>query len=199
MKITLIENGLDSLSKAYSFLERYEKEKESHANKETRFFILKDAILSMQHGVEILFKHILKNNNEILLYSSVTDKLRDAFKKRRAKEINELFEVDGIHTVTFRESIDRVADILGIEITEKFKNNLFKVEKWRNSIIHSGVVLNENEVSSVLAKFFDQLDEFFVPPLAMNIKMVKDTKILTERSKCFKASMGSIKTSSKER
>jgi len=161
MKITLIENGLDSLSKAYSFLERYEKEKESHANKETRFFILKDAILSMQHGVEILFKHILKNNNEILLYSSVTDKLRDAFKKRRAKEINELFEVDGIHTVTFRESIDRVADILGIEITEKFKNNLFKVEKWRNSIIHSGVVLNENEVSSVLAKFFDQLDEFF--------------------------------------
>jgi len=50
---------------------------------------------------------------------------------------------------------------LGIEITEKFKNNLFKVEKWRNSIIHSGVVLNENEVSSVLAKFFDQLDEFF--------------------------------------
>jgi len=86
MKITLIENGLDSLSKAYSFLERYEKEKESHANKETRFFILKDAILSMQHGVEILFKHILKNNNEILLYSSVTDKLRDAFKKGGQKK-----------------------------------------------------------------------------------------------------------------
>jgi hypothetical protein len=161
MKISLIENGLDSLKKGYDHLRKYEDQKEAGAKDVDRFSSLKDTILSVQHGIEILFKFLLKENNEVLLFSTVDGKLKEAFKKRRAGEITELFEVDGLHTVTFKESIERVSDICGVTVDEKFRKVLLKVEIWRNSIIHSAVVLNEDEVSNVLLKLMKDLDVFF--------------------------------------
>lgn len=161
MKISLIENGLDSLKKGYEHLKNYEELKDGGASDKERFSKLKDAILSIQHGVEILFKYLLKEHNEVLLFTQITPRLKEAFRKRRAGEIIELFEFDDLHTVTFQESIERVEDICGVMVGEKFKKELLKVVGWRNNIIHSAVVLNEFEVSNVLSKFMKDLDIFF--------------------------------------
>jgi hypothetical protein len=160
MNISLIDNGLDSLEKGYAHLKRYEEAKEAGALDNERFYILKDATLAIQHGAEILFKYILKVENEILLYSDIS-KLKNAYKQKHANTINELFEAEGVHTISYRESIERIHDICNIPIEKKLKDNCIKVEKWRNSITHSGVILNEFEVSSVLSKFMVQLDFFF--------------------------------------
>ncbi|WP_374981322.1 hypothetical protein PSGK_09775 [Pseudomonas solani] len=160
MKISLIENGLDSLEKGYVHLKKYEEAKESAQSDSVRFYILKDATLAIQHGAEILFKYLLKTHNETLLYSDLS-KLKEAFRQRHAGEINELFEAEGVHTITYRECIDRITDMCNIPIDKKFKDNCIRVEKWRNRITHSAVILNEFEVSSILTKFFDQLDVFF--------------------------------------
>jgi hypothetical protein len=161
MKISLIDNGLDSLRKGYIFLRDYEKLNETSGEDTLRFLVLKDAILSIQHGVEILFKCLLTEKNEVLLFDEINHKLREAFKKRRNGEIEQLYEAEGVHTVSYRESIDRVNDICGIDVDNKFRKHLSKLEAWRNGIIHSAVVLNEREVSSVLTKLMPELDAFF--------------------------------------
>ncbi|WAC43355.1 hypothetical protein OU997_13830 [Pseudomonas sp. SL4(2022)] len=162
MKISLIENGLDSLKKGYNFLGAYERYLADGADDAQRFSALKDSVLSIQHGIEILFKYALKEHNELLLFTDLS-KLKQAFKSRRNGEIVELYEAEGVHTVTFKESIERLIDICGLPITEKFKKKLLKVEGWRNNITHSGVLLLENEVSSVLINLLEELDNFFGP------------------------------------
>lgn len=162
MKISLIDNGLDSLRKGYVHLEKYEQLLSSEAGDADRFSALKDSVLSIQHGVEILFKYSLKEKNEILLFTDIS-KLKEAFKSRRDGTIQELYEFEGLHTVTFKESIERLRDICGIPMTEKLVRNLKKVEGWRNSITHSAVLLRETEVARVLIKFLAELDEFFGP------------------------------------
>ncbi|MCW8156817.1 hypothetical protein D7243_11530 [Stutzerimonas stutzeri] len=162
MKISLIDNGLDSLKKGYDFLGAYERLLAESADDTRRFSALKDSVLAIQHGIEILFKYTLKDHNELLLFTDIS-KLKQAFKSRRNGDIVELYEAEGVHTVTFKESIDRLIDICGLPITEKFKKTLLKVEGWRNNITHSGVLLLENEVSSVLINLLKELDEFFGP------------------------------------
>lgn len=161
MKISLIENGLDSLKKGYGHLKKYEELDAAPMNDTQRFSLLKDAILAIQHGVEILFKDILRSKNEILLYSEINAKLKQAFRKRQEGVINELFELDGVHTVTFKESIERVRDICGIEIPLKLHKNLLKVEAWRNLLMHSAVSLPEVQVAAVLGGLMQNLDDFF--------------------------------------
>lgn len=162
MKISLIENGLDSLRKGYVHLESYERLLNKEASDTERFSALKDSVLSIQHGVEILFKYSLKEKNEFLLFTDIS-KLKEACKSRRDGVIQELYEFEGLHTVTFKESIERLRDICGISMSEKFIKNLKKVEGWRNSITHSAVLLREIEVARILIKFLADLDDFFGP------------------------------------
>lgn len=190
MKITLIENGLDSLQKGYAALNDYEILKDKENNDKDRFSKLKDAILSIQHGIEILFKYLLRENNEILLFSEVNAKLREAYKKRKNNEITELFELDGVHTVSFKESIDRVSDLCGFEVSEKLKKRLLKVEKWRNRLTHSALVLNEHEVSSVLLELMPSLDDFFGPAIGEPYCAGQGRNDLDRAFRLFKAQYG---------
>lgn len=162
MRISLIDNGLDSLKKGYAFLEMYEHLVADSAKDSDRFSALKDSVLSIQHGIEILFKYVLKDHNELLIFSDIS-KLKDAFKRRRKGIIAELYEADGVHTVTFKESIERLRDICGLNMGEGFKEVLLKVEGWRNSITHSAVLLKENDVSRTLLQLLHALDEFLGP------------------------------------
>ncbi|WP_122584146.1 hypothetical protein [Pseudomonas viridiflava] len=162
MKISLIDNGLDSLKKGYNHLANYERLVVEEASDPERFSALKDSTLSIQHGVEILCKYSLKQHNELLLFSEIA-RLKSAFKNRRNGLINELYEEDGINTISFKESIERMIDICDFPIGERFKKKLLKVEGWRNSITHSAVLLNEIEVSKVLGGLLVDLDNLFGP------------------------------------
>ena len=190
MKISLIDNGLDSLRKAYSFLKEYENLREANAEDTQRFFKLKDAILSMQHGIEILFKHLLSSENEILLFSEINTKLRTAYAQRRAGDIEHLYENDDVHTVTFKESIDRVNDICGLLVPEKLHKDLLKVERWRNSITHAAILQNEQEVSGVLSGLMPQLDDFFGPTIGDTYVQGQGRSELDRAFRLFKATHG---------
>ncbi|QXH98750.1 hypothetical protein HV782_019545 [Pseudomonas monsensis] len=160
MKITLIENGLDSLRKGYDHLSIYMQLKVDNSEEPVRFSALKDSVLSVQHGIEILFKYCLAKEHELLLYSDISPKLKSAFKRRRNGEIEELYEADGVHTVTFKESIERLRDVCGLPIDKTFQDRLLQVEGWRNRITHSGVLLQEATVSKGLIDLRENLDSF---------------------------------------
>lgn len=163
MKINLIENGLDSLKKGFAHLKNYEEKYLLEEYGKERYLILKDAILSIHHGIEILFKEVLKRTNELLIFSEIDRKLKKAYVQKRQQNFDSLFETDQIlHTVTFREAIDRVEKICGYEINEKFIKKLDKIEEYRNQITHSEVVLDEVEANEIFEGLIDEVDTFFM-------------------------------------
>ncbi|WNW10900.1 hypothetical protein RRX38_06945 [Pseudomonas sp. DTU_2021_1001937_2_SI_NGA_ILE_001] len=164
MQISLIENGFDSLRKGYTHLTKHEDLEISGAPEIERFSALKDSILSIQHGMEILFKHILRERNELLLYSDIS-KLKGAYKSKNKNEISELYEADGVHTITFKESIDRLRDILNISMSDDARALFLKVETWRNKITHSAVIILEQDIAKTLLKVLFTLDHLLAPIL----------------------------------
>jgi hypothetical protein len=78
MRYTLLENGVDSLKGAYLCLGKLSELKEGiECN-------VKDAVLNLNHAVEILFKLILKQENEYLVFTDL-----DKYLKAKEKMIKE--------------------------------------------------------------------------------------------------------------
>lgn len=164
MRISLIENGLDSLRKGYQHLDVHEKLELTGAKDHEKFSALKDSILNIQHGVEILFKHLLITHNEFLLYTDIS-RLKEAYRSKAKGEITELYEAEGVHTVTFKESIDRLRDICGLPISETLKKKLLKIESWRNKITHSAAIITDDNVAKMLLDHLFELDELLAPAI----------------------------------
>jgi hypothetical protein len=162
MKISLLENGLDSLQKGFNHLNTYEEMYILEKKGSERFLVLKDAVLAIHHGIEILFKDVLNRSNEILVFSEIDNKLKQAFAKKRQENFNSLFEADPtIRTVSFVEAIDRIQKICGYRIKESFRGKLNRLQGYRNQVMHSEVSINETELNSVFEGLVDDIDIFF--------------------------------------
>src|SRR5688572_14759722 len=140
MEISFLDNGLDSLKKGFESLKEYE-ELALQVNDKTskKYFKLKDSILNVQHGVEILIKHILNKENELLLFSQIDNHVKNALSEKKRSNLKSVFETSHgklIHTATFKESLDRLVKICGIDISIKLGKKLVKLEEFRNQIMH---------------------------------------------------------------
>lgn len=194
MKISLIENGLDSLKKGFEYLKNYEEKFLLEQYGTDRYFLLKDAILAIHHGIEILFKEVLRRANEFLIFSEINKKLKKACVQKRQQGLYSLFETDQVlHTVTFRESIDRVEKICGYEINDKFLKKLIKIEDFRNRITHSEVILDEVEVNQVLEGLVDEIDTFFIKSMGKEYTTITGYDKLKENYKKYLDSLSATK------
>jgi len=163
VKIKLLENGLDSLRKGFKSLMNYEELYLLDNAGHKRFLVLKDAVLAIHHGIEILFKEVLIKDNELLIFSEIGKKLKDAFVVKKQRNLGSLFEADQLlHTVTFQEAIDRVQKICGHEINSKFMSKLGKLQEYRNQITHSEVSIDEVQLNLVFEGLVDEIDTFFI-------------------------------------
>ncbi|MEK4987233.1 hypothetical protein NYE46_09400 [Listeria sp. FSL L8-0308] len=79
IKMGLAENGADSLKAAYLIIEKLPSLEDGLSHN------LKDAVISLNHGIEILFKLILKNYEEYLIFADL-DKYMTAKKNSWKKE-----------------------------------------------------------------------------------------------------------------
>ena len=67
-KITLRQNGIHSFKRGLETLQKYEK------GKGTDKFLLKESIMFIHHGIELLLKEILvTKGNEHLIYSDISE------------------------------------------------------------------------------------------------------------------------------
>ncbi|MFW5795101.1 MAG: hypothetical protein ACOCV1_06415, partial [Bacillota bacterium] len=163
MKISLLDNGLDSLKKGFSYLKTYEKEYHLEEENEKRFYLLKDAILSVHHGIEILLKYILYKESEYLILSEINENVKNAFVDKRNKKLKSIFETnlsDKIHTVSFEESIERIEKICGFILKNSLSQKFMKLQKYRNQIIHAEFNFNENEINKLFDGLVDDIDGF---------------------------------------
>ncbi|WP_339168994.1 hypothetical protein NSQ55_21325 [Paenibacillus sp. FSL H7-0943] len=94
MKYGLLENGVDSLKSAYNSIDKISLLIEGVEHN------IKDAILSLNHAIEILFKLILKQKNEYLIFSDI-GKYMNAKKQMLIQGKSNVFEVSSeLKTVT---------------------------------------------------------------------------------------------------
>lgn len=187
MQISLIENGVDSLTKGFEHLKKYEEMFFIDRTGPNRFFTLKDAILNVNHGIEILFKQILLNKNELLVFSDIDSTLKKSFKEKNQKKLQSIFQVDNSpHTVTLREAIDRLAAFCDIQLDQKLATKINQLEKYRNQITHSAVFLSEEEINKTFDGLIDCIDTFFIRFLANEYTSITGYDILKQTFKEYK-------------
>lgn len=190
MKISLLENGLDSLKKGFEYLTAYEEAHFIENQGNDRFLILKDAVLAIHHGIEILFKEALNKTNEILLFSEINRNLKSAFAIKRSRKLSSLFEADPtLHTVNFLEAIDRVQKICGHEIPKSFLEKLQNLQNYRNQITHSEVSIDEIEINSVFDGLVDDVDVFFTKAIGKEYKTITGHSALKKNYKKYLSSL----------
>jgi len=151
------------LKKGFESLKKYEEMYFLDGCGTERYLVLKDSILAIHHGIEILFKEVLVKNNELLVFSEIDKKLKNAYVEKRQRSLESLFEADqSLHTVTYLEAIDRVQKICGHVITKNFSIKLNKLQEYRNQITHSEVLIEEAQINAVFEGLVDDVDTFFM-------------------------------------
>jgi hypothetical protein len=146
MKFTLLDNGADSLKGAYSSLEKFENLHEGTDHN------LKDAVIYLNHGLEILFKLILKKSSPALMFTDIKayQKAKIDMKKKNAKNV---FEVDStLRTVTLEDALKRVELLCDIDISDSLKGAIYYINKIRNQLMHYEVELKAEELNELIIK-----------------------------------------------
>lgn len=177
MEFTLLDNGQDSLKKAKYNIEKYEELVREHG-----YPYLKDAVIFLNHGIEMLLKFMLTERNESLIFSDIKVYLtakkhlknmptrQHGFGFHIEKE-QTVFDVPNdklnnkkLTTITLLEAVERIEYLCDIEITEEFRNSIFVINNYRNDLTHHTINLStdeEDRLLTMLKTLFDNVLEFF--------------------------------------
>lgn len=146
MKFTLLDNGADSLKGAYESLERFNNQYSGTDHN------LKDAVIFLNHGLEILFKLILKQASPALMFSDIKA-YQKAKEEMRKKGVANVFEINAtLHTVTLEEALKRVELLCDIDIPDSLKGAIFYINKIRNQLMHYEVELDDEQLIELVQK-----------------------------------------------
>jgi hypothetical protein len=164
LEFTLLDNGLDSLKKTQESLKRF-----NELHRPNSYHLLKDAIIFLNHGIEILLKYILSSRNESLIFKDIKMymKAKEQLKHLPLKEkgfgtylernIPTVFDVPKdklqnkkLETITLREAVDRIELLCDIEITKEFGDSIYLINKYRNDITHHSIKLTTQEEQELI-------------------------------------------------
>lgn len=149
LNFSLIENGVDSLKAAYNSLT---EAKYVYEGSEHHF---KDATLSLNHANEILFKTLLKEQHEFLIFSDIS-----AYMNAKANMLigakSNVFEVKpNLKTINLKEAIMRLSLLCDIEVPKHFIDALEDLTKKRNQIMHYAIKMSQEEYEQFIQKLKD--------------------------------------------
>lgn len=146
MKFNLLTNGIDSLRASYERIERINQLAEGVEHN------VKDAIMYLNHANEILFKLVLKNNKEYLMFEDISQYMKAKAAMVQQNKTN-VFDINPkLKTVNFSEAIRRLEFLCDVEISPKFKGALEFLNQNRNKIMHFEIDLTVEEVSILIEK-----------------------------------------------
>lgn len=178
MKLNFLDSGIDSLKKGFENLTAYENLQFNNdlvRKKKQRYYHLKDAILFIQHGVEILFKQIIIKHSEYLLFTNIDDNVKKAFREKKERNLKSVFESEvkhKIHTVTFVESIERLKILPKVNFGKRIEEKIRALETYRNIIMHAEPHLDENAINQTFDGLANLLDVFFYQNLGKVYKTI---------------------------
>jgi hypothetical protein len=146
IKMSLLENGVDSLKSSYLIMEKISGLQEGINHN------IKDAVISLNHGIEILFKLVLKEIHEYLVFSDL-DNYMLARKKMLSENKNNVFEAKpSLKTITLNEAIRRARYLCDIEVKDDLEIVINYLNKKRNEFMHYEINLCEEEMTELISK-----------------------------------------------
>lgn len=152
-KISLRENGEHSFKRGLESYKDYEKTRDQ--------MFLKDAIMFLHHGIELLMKEFLVRHSPYLIFED----LRDIPKKqKRADELQVgIFFLDPPpKTVTYDVAISRVdAFIKPLELNDELLKNLEELNRLRNQLEHYAIEVDTDKVTRIFATIHNPLLKLF--------------------------------------
>lgn len=166
MIIDMLNNGMDSLKRGFSSYLKYEKivkEKETPTLED--YFVLKQAVLSTHHGVEILLKCILNKKSEFLIVDEIDSNYKEAYKEKNQNGYQSVFQTSKaqkIHTITYEEALSRVKYFGNNDLPEALEKKLKKLNTVRNALTHAEVVIKDTDVEKIFDKLLLDLDVLFL-------------------------------------
>ncbi|PFF30858.1 hypothetical protein CN327_21840 [Bacillus cereus] len=147
MKFTLLDNGADSLKSAYENLETLKNIAEGGQHR------LKDSVIFLNHGVELLLKLILKKHSPSLMFDKINEYLEAKQRLKKKEDAKTVFDINKkLKTVSLFEALTRVEYLCDIDIPENFRGSILYVNKIRNQFMHYEVELDEQETETLVTK-----------------------------------------------
>jgi hypothetical protein len=169
LKINLRENGIHSLWRGIESFEEYDRTQNE--------MLLKDAIMFLHHGVELLMKEVLVKHSPFLIFED----LKDASKKQRQADssgVGIFFLERAPKTVTFEEAINRVdAFIRPPELTDDLQTSLSELNRLRNQLEHYAIEADKEKITQLLADLRKPLLELFEAQIG-GIKRLQTPKVI---------------------
>lgn len=173
MYLSLIENGLDSLRNGYGALNQYNELQISGGSDLEKSLALKNAIIQTHHGIEILMKYILSQNSEYLIFSSLDDNVKNAYKEKHQKKLDSVFQttnIDKVHTVTFLEAFERLLSICNHSFSKEFIEKIKLLNLYRNRLTHSEISIDDETIILLFNGFLDELDLYLFEKMGNEYK-----------------------------
>jgi hypothetical protein len=168
LTISLRENGLHSLWRGIDSYGIYDEKHDK--------LVLKDAIMFLHHGVELLMKEILVAHSPFLIFEDLKDA---ASKQKQANDsgMGIFFLEKPPKTVTYEEAIKRVsAFIQPPELTEKLQNDLKELNRFRNQLEHYAIETDKELITQLLAALHEPLLNLFERQLG-SIRKVQPERV----------------------
>ena len=166
MIIDMLNNGVDSLKRGFSSYLKYEKiVKEKDTPTLEDYFVLKQAVLSTHHGVEILLKCILNKKSEFLIVDEIDSNYKEAYKEKNQNGYQSVFQTSKaqkIHTITYEEALSRVKYFGNNDLPEALEKKLKELNTVRNALTHAEVVIKDTDVEKIFDKLLLDLDVLFL-------------------------------------
>lgn len=154
IKITLKENGLHSLWKGIESYWAYERTK----NK----WLLKEAILFVHHGIELLMKEILVRHSEYLIFADIGASTVRKQKQANSQGIGVFYLPKPPKTVTYLDAIDRVeAFIHPDNLDSLLLSRLYDLNRLRNQLEHYEIDVDAEQVEELFGDLREPLLDLF--------------------------------------
>ncbi|MEN3759969.1 hypothetical protein [Aeromonas veronii] len=158
LKMSLLDNGAHSLKRGYEVWQIGKKNCDG--------WLLKESIIWIHHGIELLLKQLLVQTNEFLVFQDVNKAVERLGILRRKPGFDnagvlELFDHDEkVTSIGFMSLIDRVSITLSISELNpgsELRKQLDELTKFRNKIVHFSIELNINAVTGLIGNILEPL------------------------------------------
>jgi superfamily II DNA or RNA helicase len=158
LKIGLLDNSYHSLKRGYEMWSQWKRSEDA--------WLLKESIIWVHHGIELVLKQLLVQTNEFLVFDDVNKAVERLRILRRTKGMEnagvlELFDYDDkVMSVGFRNLVERAAITLSIpELAENapLRVKIDELTKYRNKVVHFSVELDIAVVANLLSEILDPL------------------------------------------
>lgn len=156
-KISLLKNGIHSFNKGLDEFTNYE------INSKNDEFKLKESIMFLHHGIELLLKQVLIDiGGEYLIYSDISSATVKKIIDAKNKGISVFNLPKPPQTATYLEVIDRIKAFVDVsEIEESLETRLRELNTLRNNLEHYGIDEDKSKVENLLLNLHNPVTKFF--------------------------------------